>query len=140
MLLGVEPESARCVTGSLRAGHLVTLPFPQTSIMAGLNCGTPSQAAWPLVSCGIGALAVVSDGRAMAAMRSLAAAGIAAGGTGSAALAGLQAICADPAGDSGRAALQLGPGDSVLLLCTEGATGPEAWERIVGYPVPETAR
>jgi diaminopropionate ammonia-lyase len=140
MLLGVEPESARCVTESLRAGHLVTLPFPQTSIMAGLNCGTPSQVAWPLVSRGIDAMAVVSDGWAMAAMRSLAAAGIVAGETGAAALAGLRAICADPAGDAVRAALQLGPGSRVLLLCTEGATDPEAWERIVGYPVPETAR
>jgi diaminopropionate ammonia-lyase len=140
MLLGVEPESARCVTESLRAGHLVTLPFRQTSIMAGLNCGTPSQVAWPLVSRGIDAMVVVSDGWAMAAMASLAAAGIVAGETGAAALAGLMAVRAEPAGNPARGALRLGPGSSVLLLCTEGATDPEAWERIVGYPAPETVR
>jgi diaminopropionate ammonia-lyase len=139
-LLGVEPESARCVTESLRAGQLVTLPFPQTSIMAGLNCGTPSQVAWPLLAQGIDAMAVVSDGWAMAAMRSLAAAGIVAGETGAAALAGLQALCASPAGDAARAALRLGRESSVLVLCTEGATDPAAWERIVGRPLPETAR
>jgi diaminopropionate ammonia-lyase len=138
-LLGVEPESARCVTESLRAGHLVNLPFPQTSIMSGLNCGTPSQVAWPLVARGMDAMAVVSDGWAMAAMRSLAAAGVVAGETGAAALAGLQALSADRAGDAARAALGLGKESSVLLLCTEGATDPPAWERIVGYPVPRPA-
>jgi diaminopropionate ammonia-lyase len=134
VLLGVEPVSARCVTESLRAGHPVTLPFPQTSIMAGLNCGTPSTLAWPLVSRGMDAMAVVPDDCAMAAMRSLAAAGIVAGETGAAALAGLQAVRLD------LAALGLGPESSVLLLCTEGATDPEAWERIVGYPVPAEVR
>jgi diaminopropionate ammonia-lyase len=138
-LLGVEPVSARCVTESLRAGHPVTLPFPQTSIMAGLNCGTPSQVAWPLLVRGMNAMAVVSDGWAIAAMRSLAAAGIVAGETGAAALAGLQAICASPAGEPARAALRLGPDSRVLVLCTEGATDPAAWARIVGYPVPDEA-
>jgi diaminopropionate ammonia-lyase len=132
-LLGVEPESARCVTESLRAGHPVMLPFPQTSIMAGLNCGTPSQLAWPLLASGMDAMATVSDGWAMAAMRSLAAAGIIAGETGAAALAGLQAVCCDPAGAQVRAALRLGHDSRVLVLCTEGATDPGAWARITGY-------
>jgi diaminopropionate ammonia-lyase len=135
-LLGVEPESARCVTESLRAGHLVTLPFPQTSIMAGLNCGTPSQLAWPTVARGLDVLAAVADSWAMAAMRSLAAAGIIAGETGAAALAGLQAVCADPASGPARSVLGLRPGSRVLVLCTEGATDPAAWARIVGHPVP----
>jgi diaminopropionate ammonia-lyase len=139
-LLGVEPESARCVTESLRAGRPVTLPFPQTSIMAGLNCGTPSQVAWPLLAQGIDAMAVVSDGWAMAAMRSLAAAGIVAGESGAASLAGLQALCASQGDGAARAALRLGRESSVLVLCTEGATDPAAWERIVGRPVPAAAR
>jgi diaminopropionate ammonia-lyase len=133
-LLGVEPETARCVTESLRAGKPVMLPFPQTSIMAGLNCGMPSPLAWPLLERGIDAMAAVSDGWAEAAMRELAAEGIVAGETGAAALAGLQAICADPAGAPARAALRLGPDSRVLVLCTEGATDPEAWTRITGCP------
>jgi diaminopropionate ammonia-lyase len=135
-LLGVEPESARCVTESLRAGRLVTLPFPQTSIMAGLNCGTPSQLAWPTVSRGLDALVAVSDSWAMAAMRALAAAGVLAGETGAAALAGLHAVCTDPAGATARSALGLRSDSRVLVLCTEGATDPAAWARIVGRPVP----
>lgn len=135
----VEPESARCVTESLRAGHPVTLPFPQTSIMAGLNCGTLSQVAWPLVARGMDVMAAVSDGWAMTAMRSLAAAGIVADETGAAATASLQAICASPVGEPARSALRLGPGSRVLVLCTEDATDPVAWAQIVGYPVPELA-
>jgi diaminopropionate ammonia-lyase len=138
-LLGVEPESARCVMESLRAGHPVVLPFPQTSIMAGLNCGTPSHLAWPLLERGLDAMAAVCDQWAMAAMRSLAAAGIIAGETGAAALAGLHAICADPAGAPARAALGLGDDSRVLVLCTEGVTDPAAWARITGRPVPDDA-
>jgi diaminopropionate ammonia-lyase len=135
-LLGVEPESARCVLESLRAGHPVVLPFPQTSIMAGLNCGTPSHLAWPLLEHGLDVVAAISDEWAMAAMRSLAAAGVIAGETGAAALAGLQAICADPAGAPARRALRLGRRSRVLVLCTEGVTDTAAWARITGYPVP----
>jgi diaminopropionate ammonia-lyase len=138
-IVGVEPVSARCVTESLRAGHPVTLPFPQTSIMAGLNCGTPSLLAWPLLQRGLDATAVVADDWAKAAMRSLAAAGIAAGETGAAALAGLQAICTHPAGDDARPALRLGPASRVLVLCTEGVTDAASWTAITGQPAPEAA-
>lgn len=132
MLLGIEPLSARCVTESLRAGHPVTLPFPQTSIMSGLNCGTPSMVGWPLVATGMDAMAVVSDGWAASAVVALASAGIVAGETGAAALAGLQAVMTCPAGEGARTALRLGPASSVLVLCTEGATDPAAWQQITG--------
>ncbi len=138
-LLGVEPESARCVLESLLAGHPVVLPFPQTSVMAGLNCGTPSHLAWPLLERGMDVMTAICDEWAMAAMRSLAAAGVIAGETGAAAVAGLQAICADPAGAPARVALGLGRGSRVLALCTEGVTDPAAWARITGRPVPDHA-
>jgi hypothetical protein len=38
-----------------------------------------------------------------------------------------------------REAARLGPATSVLLLCTEGATDPQAWEAIVGRPLPGAA-
>jgi diaminopropionate ammonia-lyase len=139
-LLGVEPESARCVLESLRAGEPVMLPFPQTSIMAGLNCGTPSPLAWPLLERGLDVMAAVSDEWAMVAMRSLAEAGVLAGETGAAALAGLLAICADPAGEPARSALGLCSDSRVLVLCTEGVTDAAAWAAITGRPVPAGPR
>jgi len=135
-IVGVEPRSARCVTESLRAGEPVTLPFPQTSIMAGLNCGTPSLLAWPLLERGLDAMITIEDDRAEAAVRALASQGIVAGETGAAALAGLHALAGDPSCAPGRDAVRLGRESRVLVLCTEGATDPAAWARITGLPLP----
>jgi diaminopropionate ammonia-lyase len=138
-LLGVEPRAANCVLESLRAGALATVPGPHPSIMAGLNCGTPSQIAWPLLAAGMDAMVAVTDGWARRAMRALATAGIVAGETGAAALGGLLAVCETAEGAPVREAARLGPATSVLLLCTEGATDPQAWEAIVGRPLPGAA-
>lgn len=135
-LLGVEPRAANCVLESLRAGDLATVPGPHPSIMAGLNCGTPSQIAWPMLAAGMDAMVAMTDDWARRAMRALATAGIVAGETGAAALGGLFAIGETAEGAPVREAAQLGPGTSVLLLCTEGATDPQAWEAIVGRPLP----
>jgi diaminopropionate ammonia-lyase len=131
-LLGVEPLAAACLLRSLRAGRIVTVPGPHDSIMAGLNCGTPSLVAWPLLRSGLDAVVAVADERARQAMRDLAAAGIVAGETGAASLAGLAEATGGRAAGRLRDALDLGAGTRVLLVCTEGATDPETYHRIVG--------
>jgi diaminopropionate ammonia-lyase len=131
-LLGVEPLTAACVLESVAAGAPVVLPGEQNSIMAGLNCGTPSPIAWPYVSGGYDVFCAVGDDRARQAMRDLAAAGVVAGETGAAGLAGLTAVCTEPAAAAARSALQIGPGSCVLVLCTEGATDPASYWEIVG--------
>ena len=67
--------------------------------------------------------------------RDLAALGIVAGETGAASLAGLRAFVqhAAEAGIDPR-------GRRALVLCTEGATDPAAYERIVGAPPPPGVR
>jgi diaminopropionate ammonia-lyase len=131
-LLGVEPLAAACVLRSLRAGRIVTVPGPHDSIMAGLNCGTPSLVAWPSLRAGLDAVVAVADERARQAMRDLAAAGVVAGETGAAALAGLAEATGGRAATRLRRVLGLGADARVLLLCTEGATDPQAYQRIVG--------
>ncbi|HEX6015476.1 MAG TPA: diaminopropionate ammonia-lyase [Geminicoccaceae bacterium] len=131
-LLGVEPLAAACVLRSLRAGRIVTVPGPHDSIMAGLNCGTPSLVAWPLLRAGLDAVVAVADERARQAMRDLAEAGVVAGETGAASLAGLAEATGGRQAGELRRVLGLGPHARVLLLCTEGATDPEAYRRIVG--------
>jgi len=131
-LVGVEPLAAACVLRSLRAGRIVTVPGPHDSIMAGLNCGTPSPVAWPSLRAGLDAVVAVADGCARQAMRDLAAAGIVAGESGAAALAGLAELTAGPGAGELRSALGLEADASVLLLCTEGATDPNAYRQIVG--------
>ena len=130
-LIGVEPLAAACVLRSLRAGQMVSVPGPHRSIMAGLNCGTPSLVAWPSLRAGLDAVVAVADERARQAMRDLAALGIVAGETGAASLAGLDELTSGPDAVEVRRALGLGTDARVLLLCTEGATDPDAYRRIV---------
>jgi diaminopropionate ammonia-lyase len=130
-LLGVEPESAACVLASVRAGEVTEVPGPHRSIMAGLNCGLPSLIALPVVAASFDAFVAIDDDDAKAAMRAFAEVGIVAGETGAAGLAGIEAVVGDP---SARLATPLGPDSTVLLICTEGATDPVAYEQIVGRP------
>ncbi len=139
-LLGVEPGSANCVMQSIRSGELVTVPGPHTSVMVGLNCGTPSEIAWPLVSRGLDAVVAIDDGWARQAMRELAAAGVVSGETGAASLAGLSAVCNGVDGGRLREQIGLGATSSVLVLSTEGATDPDAWAHVVGRAVPQRSR
>jgi diaminopropionate ammonia-lyase len=131
-LVGVEPTSAACILASMRAGGMTTLDHPQVSMMAGLNCATPSLVAWPLVSRGFDVYLAAGEERVPEAMRLLAEDGIVAGETGAASLAGMLRLVADDAGMDAGSAVGLGAEASVLLLCTEGATDPEAYRRIVG--------
>ena len=130
--IGVGGLAAACVLRSLHAGRIVTVPGPHHSIMAGLNCGTPSLVAWPSLRTGLDAVVAVGDERARQAMRDLAAAGIVAGETGAASLAGLAELTGGPEAGRLRDALDLAADARVLLLCTEGATDPQAYRQIVG--------
>jgi diaminopropionate ammonia-lyase len=131
-ILGVEPADAACVQASLRAGEPTTVPGPHSSIMAGLNCGTPSMIAWPRLRRGLDAVVAISDDRARDAMRTLAAGGIVSGETGAAALGGLYAVLTGPDGPRMREEWGLGEDSRVLVLSTEGATDPDAYDEVVG--------
>lgn len=121
LLVAVEPTDAACVLASVEAGGIVTLPGRQESIMAGLNCGTPSPVAWPAVSRGFDWFVAVDDDQAREAMRTLARHGVVAGETGAASLAGLV-----------QARDVLDAGSTALVVVTEGATDPAAYREIVG--------
>ena len=129
-MLGVEPTRAACVLASAEAGDVVHLPGPHVSIMAGLNCGAPSIIAWPTVSRGIDLFAAVDDEWSRRAMRVMARSGIVSGETGAAGLAGLLALI-EEGGEEARETLGIDGETRVLLFNCEGATDPEAYERIV---------
>jgi len=128
-MVGVEPEVSACVLASMEAGRIVTIPGPHDSIMVGLNCGTPSVVAWPLVSSGYDAYIALADERARAGMRALAKAGVVSGETGAAGVACLLELL-----DHSEARTRLGIDrtTTALVLSTEGATDPAAYEDIVG--------
>jgi len=108
-VLSVEPANAPAIISSLHAGRVVTVPTAPT-IMAGLNCGTPSATGWPMLQAGLDAAVTVTDGEAARAVRDLQATGVDSGPCGAAALAGVRALARTGAlADT-----------AVLLLSTEG--------------------
>lgn len=114
-VLAVESDTAACLYKSLINKELVALENTTYTIMAGLDCGTVSSNAWPLLRAGVDASLTVSDFEAHEALNIL----------------GLQDVPVGPCGASPLAALRrlstvdketLGIDDSlvVVLLCTEG--------------------
>lgn len=124
--IGVEPATAACALASLEAGRPVVIETPGTS-MAGLNCATPSHAAWPTLRDGLAGCVAISDAESHAAMRDLARMGIVAGDSGAASLAALRALVHDPECAPLARSAGLGAASCVLLVSTEGATDPAAY-------------
>ncbi|HUP83777.1 MAG TPA: diaminopropionate ammonia-lyase [Candidatus Limnocylindria bacterium] len=110
-ILAVEPQAAACVLASLRAGEPKTIETSDT-VMAGLNCGTPSSLAWPYLRDGLDAAVAINDATCLTAVTDLARLGINAGPCGAAALAALRAV---------RGELDLRRDAVVVLLSTEGS-------------------
>lgn len=127
LLVGVEPDSAACVLAAVDAGHVVDVPGPHRSIMAGLNCGTASMVALPLVTAGFDAFVTIDDDRCRAALAALAAAGLDVGECGAAGIGALAEI---------RAAYPhvVAPSAAALVIATEGVTDPANFAAIVGRP------
>ena len=139
VIVSVEPTDADCLLESIESvdGSPQEALGAQNSIMAGLNCGLPSLVAWPIIRATVAAFLAVDDTWAELAMRRLYAARsgdarVISGESGAAGLAGLMAICTDPALAEVRGRLGLlGRRAHVLLVSTEGATDPAGYARIV---------
>jgi diaminopropionate ammonia-lyase len=127
-LVGLEPEHAACALESIKAGEPVTVPGPHDSIMAGLNAGTVSQLAWPVLRDRFDAFCAIDDAWAEDGMRRLAASAIRAGEVSGGTVGAALAICDD---EGARAELAIDETSTLFLLLTEGLTDPDSWRRIV---------
>jgi len=113
-LLAVEPESAACLNESLFNCAPTAISTGYT-IMTGMNCGTVSSIAWPVLVKGIDASISVSEVEAHDAVQRLRSMGISAGPCGAATLAALRVVARnDPD------AVGLNADSIVVLFCTEG--------------------
>lgn len=111
----VEPDTAACIWKSFQHGELISKVNIPT-IMAGLDCGTPSKIAWPILRQGVDATITVSDYEAHLACQRLADCGVPVGPCGGASLAALLRMTADD-----KVHLDLNANSTVVLMCTEGA-------------------
>lgn len=114
-VLSVEPDTAACALASLTAGRQTSVPTAAT-VMAGLNCGTPSSSAWPVLRDGCDAAVAVTDTETLRAVEDLGRLGVSSGPSGAATLAGVRAALAVP---ERRVALGLAEGATLVLLSTE---------------------
>jgi diaminopropionate ammonia-lyase len=120
-VIGVEPVTAACLTASLAAGRPTTVSTPGTT-MAGLDCAEISIGAWPFLRDGLRGTITVDDDEAAAAVRELAAGGLAIGESGAAPLAALHALVDDRACAGLRDIVGLRRDTRVVLIATEGRT------------------
>jgi diaminopropionate ammonia-lyase len=133
----IEPTEADCVLASVLAGHPAHATGSLHTIMAGLNCGFPSTAAFDILANSVDAFFTVPDRWAEHAVRRLAEPSngdpaVVAGESGAASIAGLMALVEDPELEAVRNHLAVGRRIRVLTWCTEGATDPVNWRRVTG--------
>jgi len=114
-VLTVEPDTAASLYKSLKIDKSTTITTSST-IMTGLECGTISTAAWPILEKGIDASTTVSDFEVYEAIRYLENAGVFAGPCGAAALAGFKHVAR-----KAPHLLRLDKDAVVVLICTEGS-------------------
>ncbi|MDO4918063.1 diaminopropionate ammonia-lyase [Kocuria sp.] len=117
VLLAVEPRTADCVAQSLKAGEPVTVDTSTPTVMAGLNCGTPSGIGWPALRDGVSAAVSVTEDECRRAVADLQELGQDSGPCGAASLAGVRELLGAP---GAREELGLDGGSTVLLISTEG--------------------
>ncbi|KAI9732858.1 MAG: hypothetical protein M1834_003797 [Cirrosporium novae-zelandiae] len=114
-IVTVEPVTAGCLHQSLKTDKATSIETSD-SIMSGLNCGTVSSIAWPLLRLGVDVSVVVSELEAHISTQNLLGLGINAGPCGAAPLAALEKICRG----RGIPGLKLDKNNVALLICTEG--------------------
>jgi diaminopropionate ammonia-lyase len=113
-VIGVEPTTAASLKASLEKGTIFPIPTEDT-IMCGMNCGTISTTAWPVLKSGVHASAVVTDVEAHQAVQDLKALGVQAGPCGAATVAALRTAVREKRGELG-----FDQNSVVVLYCTEG--------------------
>jgi diaminopropionate ammonia-lyase len=135
-IICVEPTAADCLLRSARAGTCSAMKETRATIMAGLNCGTPSLIAWPVLRDGVGLFLSIPDSYAKAAMRLLffpkgSDPPIVSGESGSAGLGGLLALLTSPYLREPRLRLRIDERSRVLVYNTEGDTDPVGFRKVV---------
>jgi diaminopropionate ammonia-lyase len=123
----VEPRGSDAIARSIAAGAQISVSDVPT-VMACLRCQSVSAVAWPIIVAGVDAALVITDEDAVVAARELARAGVVAGASGAAALAGALVACQD---EPLRSRLGITAQSSIAVVNTEGATDPASYEAIL---------
>jgi diaminopropionate ammonia-lyase len=132
----VEPTGAHCCLESMRQGKIATIEGTHETIMAGLNCGTPSTLAMEILREGVDMFISIPDWYAKVAMMALFYSKgddeqIISGGSGAAGLGGLMALMNEDTLNEARDYIGLNPSSRVLVFNTEGNTDPVNFNKVI---------
>jgi diaminopropionate ammonia-lyase len=127
----LEPCESDCLLESAKNGTRSTTLKSQNTIMAGLNCGTPSLSAWKIISDLADAFLAIDDIWSEEAIRILNRAGIESCESGAAGLGGLMALFNQNEMAPFREKLKITKETRFLIFNTEGITDPEMYEKII---------
>lgn len=137
-LISVEPTGAACLLQSVlsETGVLTTSTGKQDSIMAGLNCATPSIIAWDIIRQSTELFIAIEDRYAREAMKIYHYPEnqdhqIISGESGAAGLAGLLALLNDENYRKTREKMNFNRNSRILLFNTEGDTDPVNYRKVI---------
>ncbi|MDD2633932.1 MAG: diaminopropionate ammonia-lyase [Bacteroidales bacterium] len=132
----VEPEQADGILFSFKNNKLSTSVGNSNTIMAGLNCETPSMSAWDLLKSGADYSIKVSDDYAKMAIRELyfptgSDKRIISGESGVGGFAGFLAILNEKEFRTIKSELEINKNTNILFISTEGNTDKQIFEEII---------
>lgn len=137
----VEPEEADGILYSFQNNRISTSRGNSNTIMAGLNCATPSAGAWNLLKNGTDFSIKINDKYAKKAMRELyyptgSDKRIISGESGAAGLAGFLALINETDFQEVKESLEIDKNTNILFISTEGDTDEKIFQEIIGSPLP----
>jgi len=118
-VLAVEPDTAASLKTSLENGRITSIMTGNTT-MCGMNCGTVSTLAWPVLRDGVDASITVTDAESKSAQDMLTEMQMSVGPCAAATLAALIKVCE---GEAMGRSLHIRQDSVVVLLGTEGPRG-----------------
>ncbi len=131
----VEPNEADGILASFKKGEITSSKGNGTTIMAGLNCGTPSLGAWNLLKNGMDVSIKIEDMYSRKAMRELyfpngSDKKVISGESGASGFAGFIAIMKDVEFKPLQKELNINENTNILFISTEGATDINMFNKI----------
>ena len=135
-IINVEPSEADCCLESMIQGKPSTTFGSQKTMMAGLNCGTPSHLAMDILKKGVDLFMTIPDRYSGHGMREFYFTDedepqIISGESGAAGIGGLIALAKEPAFAEAKEFIGLNAKSRVLVFNTEGNTDPVNFEHII---------
>ena len=131
----VEPNEADAILTSFKNDEISTSLGNSKTIMAGLNCGTPSLGVWDLIKSGVDVSIKIDDKYAKKAMRELytptgSDTRIISGESGVGGFAGFIAMNEEDEFKSLKKELNINENSNILFISTEGATDIKMFNKI----------